>query len=102
MLDQQSGETVMNSGWCVGECIRSNKKGDFPAECVYVLPTITKPPMEILVSHLNNCILKLTEEFNGSIALSKTGVISLWSYKVNERHSNRFIPKVFIFYHHCK
>lgn len=52
VLDQQSGETVMNSGWCVGECTRTNKKGDFPAECVYVLPTITKPPMEILVSKL--------------------------------------------------
>ena len=30
--------------------MRSQRKGDFPAECVYVLPTITKPPPEILVS----------------------------------------------------
>lgn len=51
VLNQQSGESVMNSGWCVGECIRTSQKGDFPAECVYVLPTITKPPMEILVSN---------------------------------------------------
>ena len=50
VLVQQNGETVMNSGWCVGECMRTQKKGDFPAECVYVLPTITKPPPEILVS----------------------------------------------------
>ena len=49
VLVQQNGETVMNSGWCVGECMRSQRKGDFPAECVYVLPTITKPPPEILV-----------------------------------------------------
>ncbi|XP_060573750.1 myosin-VIIa-like isoform X3 [Ruditapes philippinarum] len=48
VLLQQNGETVMNSGWCVGECVRSQRKGDFPAECVYVLPTITKPPPEIL------------------------------------------------------
>lgn len=48
VLDQQNGETVMNSGWCIGECVRTKKKGDFPAECVYVLPTITKPPQEIL------------------------------------------------------
>ncbi|KAH3808644.1 hypothetical protein DPMN_137001, partial [Dreissena polymorpha] len=47
-LVQQNGETVMNSGWCVGECMRTLKRGDFPAECVYVLPTITKPPPEIL------------------------------------------------------
>lgn len=30
--------------------MRTQRKGDFPAECVYVLPTITKPPPEILVS----------------------------------------------------
>ena len=49
VLDQQNGETVRNSGWCIGECVRTKKKGDFPAECVYVLPTITKPPQDILV-----------------------------------------------------
>ncbi|KAL5004977.1 hypothetical protein ScPMuIL_018433 [Solemya velum] len=48
VLDQQNGEAVMNSGWCVGECVRTSRKGDFPAECVYVLPTITRPPPEIL------------------------------------------------------
>ncbi|XP_052782593.1 myosin-VIIa-like isoform X3 [Mya arenaria] len=48
VLVQQNGETVMNSGWCIGECVRTGKQGDFPAECVYVLPTITKPPPEIL------------------------------------------------------
>ncbi|XP_064639535.1 myosin-VIIa-like isoform X2 [Lineus longissimus] len=48
ILDQENGETVMNSGWCYGECSRSGLRGDFPAECVYVLPTITKPPPEIL------------------------------------------------------
>nr|ASM47588.1 myosin VIIa [Leptochiton asellus] len=47
-LDQQTGENVMTSGWCYGRCVRTEKSGDFPAECVYVLPTITKPPPEIL------------------------------------------------------
>ncbi len=41
----------MKSGWCYGTCIRTNARGDFPAECVYVLPTITKPTVEILVSN---------------------------------------------------
>ncbi|KAH9525795.1 hypothetical protein Btru_002384 [Bulinus truncatus] len=49
ILDQaSSGKTVLNSGWCYGQNVNSNKKMDFPAECVYVLPTITKPPQEIL------------------------------------------------------
>ncbi len=49
ILEQENGEAVMNSGWCYGECARNGRRGDFPAECVYVLPTITKPPPEILV-----------------------------------------------------
>ena len=49
VLEQENGEAVMNSGWCYGECARNGRRGDFPAECVYVLPTITKPPPEILV-----------------------------------------------------
>lgn len=47
--DDSSGETVINSGWCVGRCERTGEKGDFPAETVYVLPTLTKPPSDILV-----------------------------------------------------
>ena len=48
-LESEDGEDIMNTGWCYGECERTKKKGDFPAECVYVLPAITKPPMEVLV-----------------------------------------------------
>ena len=48
-LESEDGEDIMNTGWCFGECERTKRKGDFPAECVYVLPAITKPPMEVLV-----------------------------------------------------
>lgn len=47
-LEQQTGEQVLNSGWSYGQCLRTRRSGDFPAECVYVLPTITKPPEEIV------------------------------------------------------
>lgn len=46
--EDSTGETVLNSGWCVGRCERTQDKGDFPAETVYVLPCMTKPPAEIL------------------------------------------------------
>jgi hypothetical protein len=50
LLEEGStGETVQNSGWCVGRCDRTGEKGDFPAETVYVLPTLSKPPSDILV-----------------------------------------------------
>ena len=41
---------MQNSGWCVGTVERTMEKGDFPAETVYVIPCLTKPPNEILVS----------------------------------------------------
>ncbi|XP_076454167.1 myosin-VIIa-like isoform X2 [Babylonia areolata] len=48
ILDLADGETIMNAGWCSGENARTGNKGVFPAECVYILPTITRPPDEIL------------------------------------------------------
>ena len=47
ILQQESSEAY-STGWCYGENDRTGKKGDFPAECVYLLPTMTKPPSEIL------------------------------------------------------
>ncbi|XP_036321270.1 myosin-VIIa [Rhagoletis pomonella] len=46
--DESCGESVLNNGWCIGRCDRSQERGDFPAETVYVLPTLTKPPQDIL------------------------------------------------------
>lgn len=57
--DESTGETVMTSGWCVGYCERTGDRGDFPAETVYVLPTLSKPPVDILVSILNQFVLNI-------------------------------------------
>ena len=46
--DNEQGEDVMNSGWCFGQSEKTSAKGDFPAECVYILPTITKPSHEVI------------------------------------------------------
>ncbi|XP_053241397.1 unconventional myosin-VIIa isoform X1 [Podarcis raffonei] len=48
ILDQDTGENVMNSGWANGINERTKQKGDFPTDSVYVLPTVTMPPMEIV------------------------------------------------------
>ena len=58
--EDSSGETVMNNGWCVGRCERTTERGDFPAETVYVLPAVTKPPTDILVSTRFICNLCLS------------------------------------------
>ncbi|XP_056138881.1 unconventional myosin-VIIa-like [Lampris incognitus] len=48
LLDLDTGEQVLNSGWAHGVNERSNQRGDFPADCVYVLPTMTRPQPEIV------------------------------------------------------
>ncbi|XP_043929284.1 unconventional myosin-VIIa [Protopterus annectens] len=48
LLDQDTGEQVMNSGWAHGVNERTKQKGDFPTDCVYVLPTVAAPPAEIV------------------------------------------------------
>ena len=56
VLSNEKGEDVMTSGWCYGECVRTQEKGDFPAECVYVLPTLRKPPAQVLVCCVCVCV----------------------------------------------
>ncbi|XP_037533824.1 myosin VIIAa [Nematolebias whitei] len=48
MLDQDLGEQVLTSGWAHGINERTNQRGDFPADCVYVLPSMTRPQQEIV------------------------------------------------------
>ncbi|XP_072782699.1 unconventional myosin-VIIa isoform X4 [Taeniopygia guttata] len=48
VLDQDTGEQVMNSGWANGFNERTKQRGDFPTDSVYVLPTVTMPPLEIV------------------------------------------------------
>uniref|UniRef100_A0A7N6A1Q3 Myosin VIIAb n=1 Tax=Anabas testudineus TaxID=64144 RepID=A0A7N6A1Q3_ANATE len=50
ILDEHDGEHVMNSGWAHGINDRTKQRGNFPADCVYVLPTVTRPQYDIVVS----------------------------------------------------
>lgn len=61
VLGNERGEDVMTSGWCYGECVRTQAKGDFPAECVYVLPTLRKPPAQVLVCVVSVCACVIAE-----------------------------------------
>ncbi|XP_072432946.1 myosin VIIAa isoform X3 [Chiloscyllium punctatum] len=54
LLDHDTGEQVMTCGWGHGMNERTKQKGDFPTDCVYVLPTVTKPPAEIV------CLVTMT------------------------------------------
>jgi len=53
-LEADDGYAVMNSGWCFGKVKRSGEEGDFPANCVYVLPAITEPSDEVVAMFQDN------------------------------------------------
>jgi hypothetical protein len=55
-------ESFYATGWCVGTVERTEEKGDFPAEAVYVLPCLTKPPADILVQ-LQTLVIYLAREY---------------------------------------
>ena len=44
---------VMASGWFSGKCERTGKQVNFPGDCVYVLPTIARPPSDVLLMFAN-------------------------------------------------
>ncbi|KAK6322586.1 hypothetical protein J4Q44_G00073780 [Coregonus suidteri] len=48
LLDEHCGEQVMTSGWAHGVNDKTKQQGDFPADCVYVLPTVTRPQYDIV------------------------------------------------------
>ncbi|KAG7484391.1 hypothetical protein MATL_G00048760 [Megalops atlanticus] len=49
LLDQDfTGERVMSCGWAHGINDRTKQRGDFPANCVYVLPCVTRPRYDIV------------------------------------------------------
>uniref|UniRef100_A0A803VI05 Myosin VIIA n=1 Tax=Ficedula albicollis TaxID=59894 RepID=A0A803VI05_FICAL len=56
VLDQDTGEQVMNSGWANGFNERTKQRGDFPTDSVYVLPTVTMPPLEIVVKLISQVL----------------------------------------------
>ncbi|MEQ2234302.1 Unconventional myosin-VIIa, partial [Ilyodon furcidens] len=48
ILDEHDGEHVMNSSWVHGINDRSKQRGHFPADAVYVLPSLTRPQYDIV------------------------------------------------------
>lgn len=64
ILDQDTGEQVLSSGWAHGINERTNQQGDFPADSVYVLPSMTRPQQEIVVGEQRNptCSLLMAKE----------------------------------------
>ncbi|XP_017349051.1 unconventional myosin-VIIa [Ictalurus punctatus] len=48
LLDEHTGEQVLTWGWAHGVNDRTKKRGDFHADSIYVLPTVTRPQYDIV------------------------------------------------------
>ena len=51
MLDRKAGSEFASKGWRSATNERTQKSGDFPVDCVYVLPAMRKPSNDIMVGH---------------------------------------------------
>ncbi|XP_015243373.1 PREDICTED: unconventional myosin-VIIa-like [Cyprinodon variegatus] len=69
ILDEHDGEHVMNSGWAHGINDRTKQRGDFPADAVYVLPTITRPQYDIVA-----LVTMTPNQRRESLSLSQTSL----------------------------
>ncbi|XP_065142943.1 unconventional myosin-VIIa [Paramisgurnus dabryanus] len=91
VLDDHTGEQVMTSGWAHGINDRTKKTGDFPADCVYVLPTITRPKYDIV-----SLITMSSDQRKESISLSHQNLLDsgekIQPYTLEEFSYDHFRP----------
>nr|XP_055035740.1 unconventional myosin-VIIa isoform X1 [Misgurnus anguillicaudatus] len=91
ILDDHTGEQVMTSGWAHGVNDRTKKTGDFPADCVYVLPTITRPKYDIV-----SLITMSSDQRKESISLSHQNLLDsgekIQPYTLEEFSYDHFRP----------
>ncbi|XP_037126025.1 unconventional myosin-VIIa-like isoform X1 [Syngnathus acus] len=70
ILDEHDGgERVMNSGWAHGVNDRTKQRGDFPADRVYILPTVTRPQYDIVA-----LVTMTPDQRRESVTLSHMGL----------------------------
>ncbi|XP_024921340.1 unconventional myosin-VIIa-like isoform X2 [Cynoglossus semilaevis] len=71
VLDEHTGERMMNSGWGHGVNDRTKLRGDFSSDCVYILPTITRPQYDIVA-----LVTMTPDQRRESITLSQLNLLA--------------------------
>jgi myosin-7 len=46
---------VSTQPWTFGECVRTGTRGHIPVDSVYILPTLTKPSVDVMVGAIRVC-----------------------------------------------
>ncbi|XP_053505469.1 unconventional myosin-VIIa [Ictalurus furcatus] len=70
LLDEHTGEQVLTWGWAHGVNDRTKKRGDFHADSIYVLPTVTRPQYDIVT-----LVSMSPEQCKESISLSQLNLM---------------------------
>ncbi|KAG8137083.1 hypothetical protein E2320_005634 [Naja naja] len=83
ILDQDTGENVMNSGWANGVNERTKQKGDFPTDSVYALVTMT-PNQRQEVIRTSQLVMSDSEERIKPYTLEEFSYDYFRSRSVNE------------------
>lgn len=81
-LVEDDGYHVMHMAWVFGRNARTGEEGDFPANCVYVLPTVTKPKQEIL-----NLFQEQTSEARSAVVAEAEAGLMLGASADGEQYS---------------
>lgn len=83
LKNNSTGETLLTATWGYGEC--NGKSGDFHTEMVYILPTLTPPPQDILVSFKKDIVVS-----GKSMSTKYAGVHT--NYNASQRLPKRHQP----------
>ncbi|XP_053334493.1 unconventional myosin-VIIa isoform X3 [Clarias gariepinus] len=70
LLDEHTGEDLLTWGWAHGVNDRTKKRGDFHADRVYVLPSLTRPQYDIVT-----LVSMSQEQCKDSISLSQLSLL---------------------------
>uniref|UniRef100_A0A673Z6C1 Myosin VIIAa n=1 Tax=Salmo trutta TaxID=8032 RepID=A0A673Z6C1_SALTR len=92
LLDQETGQQVMTSGWAHGVNERTNQKGDFPADAVYVLPTVTRPQADVVALVTMTPDQRQETVRSSQLVLPETGEERVKPYTLEEFSYDHFRP----------
>ncbi|XP_030747956.1 myosin-VIIa-like [Sitophilus oryzae] len=92
LKNNTNGKSLMTSTWGFGEC--NGKSGDFPTEMVYILPTMTPPPQDILTAFKKERIIEKQSSAPALTTLQRMRLYTLAHYADEHFRSARRVTSI--------
>ncbi|XP_060517528.1 myosin-VIIa-like isoform X2 [Cylas formicarius] len=87
-----NGEALMTSTWGYGEC--NGRVGDFPTESIYILPTMSRPPPDILISFRKEGVTEKQHSVSALTTMQRMRLYTLAHYAEDHFRSGRRLTTV--------